>query len=364
LLSVVDPAARWVTLTGLLDLPPDHPSVLAAHVSVLRDGTTRALIARLADWDLDLQLGGHDSPAFAPNMLHLLADRGLQAGDEPRVERLLDQMLEHQTSSGRFTSYGSSRLSAEPVWGSLLCDTHAITEVLVRFGRAEDPRVQAALERMRDDLVLTAQGRAWTCLPDPVTGFRGPGRKGDVCPQVTLEAVRTFGRLLPNRRPDGALDAARVLLAVWQRRGTQQPYMFGHGARFKTVKWPPVWYSVANVHDAVGRYPALWRATDADAAQRRALAELAACLVAYNFDEQGRVTPRSVYRGFEQFSLGQKTQPSPFATALLLTILRRFGELTADIRAVDVRALGSSRGGSGVARPPRHGFCAPRGQNR
>jgi hypothetical protein len=319
----------------------------------MRDETTRALVARLAEWDVDLHLGGHESPAFAPNVLHLLADRGLQAGDEPRVEQLLDQMLEHQNPSGRFTSYGSSRLLPEPVWGSLLCDTHAITEVLVRFGRAEDSRVRAALDRMREDLVLTAQGRAWTCLTDPVTGFRGPGRKGDVCPQVTLEAVRTLGRLPPDRRPDGVLDAARALLAVWQQRGTQQPYMFGHGARFKTVKWPPFWYSVANVLDALGRYPALWRATDADATQRHALAELAACLVAYNFDEQGRVTPGSAYRGFEEFSFGQKKQPSAFATAHLLTVLRRFDDLAGEIRAVDVRALGSSRGGSGVARPPR-----------
>jgi hypothetical protein len=110
---------------------------------------------------------------------------------------------------------------------------------------------------------------------------------------VTFEAVRTFGRLPPNRRPDDVLDAARVLLAAWQRRGMQQPYMFGHGARFKTVKWPPCWYSVATVLDALGRHPALRRATNADATQRRALAELAACLVAYNFDERGRVTPGS-----------------------------------------------------------------------
>jgi hypothetical protein len=172
---------------------------------------------------------------------------------------------------------------------------------------------------------------------------------------VTLEAVRTFGRLPVNGRPDGALDAARVLLAVWQRRGTQQPYMFGHGARFKTVKWPPTWYGAANVLDALSRYPALWRAADADATQRRALAELAACLVAYNFDEQGRVTPGSVCRGFEEFSFGQKKLPSAYATAHLLTILRRFDDLTEDIRAVDVRTLASFRGGSGVARPPRAG---------
>jgi hypothetical protein len=129
--------------------------------------------------------------------------------------------------------------------------------------------------------------------------------------------------------------------------------MFGHGSRFKTVKWPPTWYGVANVLDALGRFRELWRAQDADPADRTALAELAACLLAYNFDQRGRVTPGSVYRGFEDFSFGQKQQPSAFATAHLLAILRRFEDLTEDVRAVDVRALGSSRGGSGQVRPPR-----------
>ncbi len=353
LLAAEEPAAGWVTLTGLLDLPKAHPAVQAAHLAVLQDVDTQALLARLPDWEVNTPLSGHDSPAFGPNLLHLLADRGVQAGDEPRIEHLLDQMLAHQRPGGQFMSYGTSRMSPNPIWGSLLCDTHAITEVLVRFGRGEDPRVKAALARMAADLAPTAQGRAWPCIAEPTTGFRGPGRKGDVCPQVTLEAVRTFGRLAKERQPEKVVDAARVLLRLWQRRGTEKPYMFGHGSRFKTVKWPTTWYSVANVLDAVGRYPRLWRAPDADPADRRALAELAACLVAYNFDQHGRVTPGSIYRGFERFSFGQKQQPSAFATARLLVILRRFEDLVEDIRAVDPRTLGSSRGGSGIARPPR-----------
>jgi hypothetical protein len=353
LLSSDDPAARWVCLTQLLDLDSRHPAVREAHALVLREPGTRALIARLPDWEADTHLSGHDSPAFAPNLLHLLADRGVQARDEPRIERLLDQMLEHQDTSGRFLSYGSSRVSAAPVWSSLLCDTHAITEVLVRFERAADTRVQASLRRMHDDLALTAQGRGWPCIADPVTGFRGPGRKSDVCPQVTLEALRTFARLPENGRPDDLDDVARILLRIWERRGFEQPYMFGHGARFKVVKWPPTWYGAANVLDTLGRYPRLWCAPDADLADRRAVSEMAACLAAYNFDERGRVTPQSVYRGFGDFTFGQKKEPSAFATAHLAAIIRRFDNLTEEIRAVDVRALGSSRGGSGLARPPR-----------
>jgi hypothetical protein len=353
LVSNDDPAARWITLTGLLDLQPDQAAVQQAHAAVLADPGTRALIERLPDWEANTPLSGHESPAYAPNLLHLLADRGVQRDDDKRVEHLLDQMLAHQAPTGQFMYFGTNRALPTPVWSWLLCDTHAIIEVLLRFGRGDDTRVQAALARMAADLRPTAQGRAWPCIPDPVTGFRGPGRKGDVCPQVMLEALRAFGRLPESRRPDGLLDVARVLLRVWQHRDTEQPYMFGHGLRFKTVKWPPTWYGVGNLLDALGRYPLLWRGPQADPADRQSLAELCACLVAYNFDQFGRVTPGAVYRGYGDFSFGQKREPSAFATAHLLAILRRFDDLTGEIGAVDIFTLTSSKGGSGLARPPR-----------
>jgi hypothetical protein len=68
------------------------------------------------------------------------------------------------------------------------------------------------------------------------------------------------------------------------------------------------------------------------------------------------VTLQSCYRAFEGFSFGQKKLPSPFATALLAAVLRRFDDLAEDVAAGDVLALGSSKGGDGTARRPRHGL--------
>jgi len=129
--------------------------------------------------------------------------------------------------------------------------------------------------------------------------------------------------------------------------------MFGHGVAFKTVKWPPCWYGILGVLDTLGRYPALWRGPDARPVDRAALAELVACLVAYNVDADGMVTPRSCYRGFEAHSFGQKKRPSPFATARVLAVLRRFDDLAAEARDIDVLALSSSKGGTGRPQPPR-----------
>lgn len=352
-LGAGDPAARWAILAGVLDRPDDDPDVLAARHDALADPTTNALIDRLPDWEAGQTLSGHESPAFTPNLLHLLADLGVRSGDSERVDRVVDQMLRHQDGDGRFQTNALPHGSTSPEWDALLCDTHAIVEVLVRFGHARDPRVVVGLERMATDLADTAQGRAWPCRPSPVTGFRGPGRARDFCPLVTLEALRTFARLPEPDRPAGLLDVARVSLAAWRRRGSEKPYMFGHGRTFKTVKWPQTWYRVSSLLDALGGYPDLWRGDGADQADRRALAELAACLVAYNMPDDGRVVPRSTYRGFETFTFGQKASPSPFATASLLRVLHRFDDLAAEARAVDVSALASSKGGTGVALGPR-----------
>lgn len=347
-----EPAARWVLLTSVLDRAGDDPEVAAAHADALADPGTSALVDRLPDWEGGVALSGHESPSFVPNLLGLLADMGLRAGDDARIDRVLEQMLAHQDAEGRFMSAVPSLDGGPPVWGALLCDSHAIIEVLVRFGFGADPRVRAGVARMAGDLTDTAQGRAWPCRPDPVSGFRGPGRAHDFCPQVTLQALRTLALLPPDQQLADLLRTARVALAAWRGRATAKPYMFGHGMTFKTVKWPMSWYRSAAVLDALGRYPGLWDRPDSDRDDRRALAELAACVIGYNLTAQGRVVPRSTYRGFEAFSFGQKKRASEFATARLLAILHRVDGLAADALAVDLTWLTSSKGGSGRAVPP------------
>lgn len=174
-------------------------------------------------------------------------------------------------------------------------------------------------------------------------GWRGPGRKTDFCPMVTLQALRTFARLPPRLQPDGLLDVARVALRAWRVRAMKKPYLLGRGRQVKTVKWRPTWYGAYAVLDALGRYPKLWREVDADFADSRALAELAACLVAYNVPPDGTVTPRSTYRGFEIYSFGRKKRPSPFATALLLAVLHCIDDLAPAAAAIGVWALTSSK---------------------
>jgi hypothetical protein len=353
LLVSTEPAAQWHTLVYVLDRPSDDPEVVTAHAAVLAAAEVCTLLDRLPDWEVDNQVTGHDRPDYAPNLLNLLADMGIGPEDDVRVETLLETMCRHQDEEGRFQSFGRLRSSEAPWWGALLCDSHVITEVQLRFKRGSDARVRRALATMSEDLTELAQGRAWPCRPESVSGFRGPGRKGDFCPMVTLQALRAFSYLPAGERPPGLLDVARVSLHAWARRGEEKPYMFGHGRQFKRGKWPSTWYSALAVLDAVGRYPELWRLSEARPEDVRAIVELAACLIAYSVDPAtGMVTPHSCYKGFESFSWGQKKAPSAFATARTLGVLCRVSDLAAQIAAVDVLELPSSRGGTGMVLAP------------
>jgi hypothetical protein len=352
LLTCDEPGARWLTLSAVLGVPADDSAVVATHAAVLTDDGVRTLLARLPDWQTDNELSGHGRPLFAPHLLGLLADQGVTADDDPRVGRLLDDMLSHQDEEGRFQSFGRLRSGASG-WHSLPCDDHAIAEALLRLGSGGDPRVGRSLECMAADLADLAQGRAWPCRVDPALGFRGPGRKNDFCPMVALQALRAFSYVPEDERPAWLLDVARVSLRAWRERGIEKPYMFGHGRQFKRVKWPATWYNSLTMLDAVGRYPDLWAAPDARLEDTKAIAELAACLIAYNVDRaNGTVTPRSCYQGFEQFSFGQKKVPSPYATAKTWAVLARVAALADMVADVDVLVLTSSKGGSGRALAP------------
>ena len=50
---------------------------------------------------------------------------------------------------------------------------------------------------------------------------------------------------------------------------------------------------------------------------------------------------------FEKHSFGQKSQPPPFSTARVLTVLHRLDDLPAEAGSVDIAGLASSKGGTG-----------------
>jgi hypothetical protein len=251
---------------------------------------------------------------------------GVRAGDFPRIERALDAMLARQSDDGRFLTPGGTTAAGRASWTSLPCDHFAILEALLLFGRGDAAQVEAGLERVRGTLAATAQGSGWLCIPDPVAKWRGPGRKGDACLQVTIEALRLFSLVPASARPRGLVEPVRTVLGAWRRRGTEKPYFFGHGRRFVEGKWPPTWYDASAVLEAIAAYPAAWKSAAAAAPDRKSALQIVRALAA-NFGPDGMIRPRSCFKGFEGWSFGQKKLPSAWATARLCGILRKYSSI-------------------------------------
>lgn len=328
LLASDEPYARFVAMTAVLGLSEEDADVRRTREAVVADAGVRALVDRLPGWESGFSFGGHNSPAFPPNILRLLHGMGVRAGDFTAIERMLDLMLLHQAEDGRYLTLGESKGKTPSRWASLPCDHFAVLEVLLLFGRKDAPGVDRGLARVRETFADTAQGAAWHCIPDPVAKWRGPGRKNDACLQVTVEALRLFALVDARERPRRLAAAARTLLTAWRNRATEKPYMFGHGRRFVAGKWPPTWYDASEVLESLAAYPSVWRGKSALAEDQKSTAEIVRAL-ATTLGPDGMVTPRSCYQGFESYSFGQKRRPSPWATARVCGLLRSFSPVIA-----------------------------------
>ncbi len=330
LLGSDEPFARFVALTAVLGAPEDDAEVRATHKAVVADPLVRALVDRLPGWESGFTFTGHNSPGFPPNLLRLLHGLGVRRGDFASIERMLDRMLKRQANDGRFLSPGGTtgQKDGGAAWASLPCDHLAILEAQLLFGRSDEPRVGSALARARETLAETSQGPGWHCIPDPVVKWRGPGRKNDACLQATIEALRLFGLVAAADRPKAAAGAARTLLRAWRHRREEKPYMFGHGPRFVAGKWPPTWYDASAVLEGLAPYPAVWKGKTSSAQDRQSALEIVKAL-AETVGPDGFVTPRSCYKGFEDYSFGQKKGASPWATARVCGLLRAFSALVA-----------------------------------
>ena len=313
LIQSEEPFTVFGTLADLLDFPETHSIMKKVRKSVLADERVQELVQNLPnDWASYL-VKGHQKPDYPPSVLLLLFDFGINKKDFPQIEQLLDQMLNLQDVEGRFQSLAQFPKS-KPMVGSNLCDTHIITETLLRGGYDGTEEIEKALDFIRFQITETSQGIAWKCEPNSVSKARGPGRKDDICPQVTLEALRLFSYIPKKKHPENLIDAGKTLLRCYEQSKEHRPYMFGHGSRFKKLRPPFFWYNIGAVLDATSRY--------AELVQESAFQDMLS-IVKSKADEKGMFTPESIYLPFKNWSFGQKKVESPWLTLYISRILKR-----------------------------------------
>ncbi len=308
--------AAWVeylTRQDLLNQPAHHPDVQQARARMLADPLIQGLVADLANLHIT-PLNSHKSAAHPLHKLSFLAEVGLTA-DDAHMRDVVKNILAHRSPDGVFQTlmnisvhYGGTGKD-EFHW--VLCDAPLWIFILSRLGLGKDERVQAAL----DVLHALVRQNGFPCAGAPEGGkFRGPGRKDDPCPYVNLLMLKTLATQAEWRQHPSAHLAAESLLACWQRRSQEHPYMFFMGTDFCKLKAPLVWYDLVHVLDVLTRFP--WLKGDAR------LDDMLAVLRA-KADGEGRFTPESIWTAWKEWDFGQKRLPSQGLTLFCQRILNR-----------------------------------------
>ena len=251
LLNAGEPWTRYRTLVDLLGRPADAPKVRAARAEMLAHPQVQTLIADAASWP-GYPLKRHNDAKHPLHKLTVLADFGLTA-DDPGMAAVTDAVLAGQAGDGPFQiltnihpRYGGS---GQDQWHWSLCDAPVTLHALISYGLGDDPRVKRGL----DHLLNSVSDNGWRCVT--ASGFRGPGRKADPCPIVNVYALKALAQAPELLDSPAARAGAEMLLWHWERQKERKIYLFGIGADFCKLKYPFVWYDILHVVDVLGRFP-------------------------------------------------------------------------------------------------------------
>lgn len=257
----------------------------------------------------DAVLTRHDKPDLFMHRLAMLADLGVTertAGARPVVDSLLANI--EPDGSLRINIMiptvfgGSGEVSKE--W--LICDFPVTVYALLRMGVC-DTRLEQATTR----LIELAGAEYFSCCGS-IPKFKGPGRRGGMCPYANLLVARALSVTPEDRSSSAAQLAAHAVLGHWTDRKTAKPFLFGMGTDFLKLKFPMIWYNLLHVLYAL-------RPIDGVSEDSRYV-EMTGHLRG-KLDAMGRATAESMYMIYKAQEWSNKKKPSRLLTVLIHRLL-------------------------------------------
>jgi hypothetical protein len=309
-----EPYIRYRTRLDLLGQPEDHPEVRLARAAMLAHPMVRGLLADLSGWPGGA-ISSHKKADLLIHKLAFLAEIGVARGD-PGVDAVLEKIMAHLSEQNVPellvnipTVFGGS---GADMWAWMLCDTPRLYFSLSKMGV-----MCSALSESLGRLAAIATDIGWPCAASPEAGrFKGPGRKTDPCPYATLLMLSALLQTGDKNRPD-LRAGAECLLHLWEHSREEHPFLFHMGTDFRKLKAPFIWYDILHVTDVLSQMNFLRGDPRIEDMLDTILSKA---------DSVGCYTPESVWTAWKEWDFGQKKQPSPWLTFLVLRILQRTGK--------------------------------------
>lgn len=308
-----EPWTRLNTLTGLLSRAENDPEVRAARQELLEHPLVSDLVSRLKIW-FDSSVTRHNDPKLPPHILKALADLGVRAHD-PGIQEIISRVEDRREGplfSVRQTLPDRENRKPDPQadeWYALPCDSPEITSTLLQLGH-KSPAVQASSNEI---IRLWNQDEDWFCHFFFVESQHKKHSVG--CPMAGLMALDLFSRI--PEKPDSSIIRKAFEPLVYHRDLGKSLYYFGRSKKFRTFKFPFVWYNALYLADVLTRFREF---------HETPLVEELVRWVLEGQDEDGRWKASSVFQMYKGFDFAQKREASGWITFLCCRILKqRYG---------------------------------------
>ncbi|MEG0503192.1 MAG: hypothetical protein RR547_00975 [Raoultibacter sp.] len=296
-------------------LEEDKTSLAGLKNQVLSDPRITGYLNDVTNYH-SILVRNHKNPDLPIHKLMFLLDIGL-GREVPEIQSAIDKITENKDSNGVYQSltnipkhFGGS---GEDSFGWCLCDAPLLLHALNKAGCDYESHIKQGV----DYLVGFHEDCGFPCTVSSELGkFRGPGRKGDICPYASLIMLKLLSCIPEYRDSKISENTAMALLSLWENSLDRHPYMFYMGTDFRKLKAPALWYDIMSVLDVLSHFEVA--KTDA-----RFIEMLN--LVKSKQDENGLFTPEAVFQKFKGWDFGQKKNPSPYLTYLCYRIFDRVG---------------------------------------
>ncbi len=318
LLEDNNPSVRYFALRNLLDYRQDHPDVIDTQSNIMKMGLVPQILAGQKSegfWESPEDFYIRTKYRGTVWQIIILAELGAQ-GNDPAIDRACEFILtwSQNRESGGFAYRGSGANGGQSS-AVLPCLTGNMIWSLLRFGKQEDPRVQAglrwlSLHQRYDDgdtepppippykRFEMCWGRH-TCTPGAVKALKAaaeiPVQKQDA--EITQLITRASEFLLQHRLFKRSHDLTRAAKPKWTHFG-----------------FPTMWDT-----DAMEMADILLRLEIRDPRMQEAVD-----LIVGRQDVQGRWSLENTFNGRFRFNIERKGRPSKWVTLLALRVLKNY----------------------------------------
>ncbi len=309
----------WIAYRTRLDLLEEKIADnidIELRKNILSDESFKSLLTDLSDWPGHV-LKRHNDSSLLIHKLAFLADVGIKHTDNPLPSiinkiRSVSQDGVYPVLGNLPTMFGGSG-EDELFW--MLCDAPIILYSLAKMGLFSDAEIihgSRYLSSLQDE-------NGWRCKASSrLGGISGPGKKGDPCPYANLLMLKLISQLDTDEFNDVSAKGIDAILNLWEDQGKRKEKMFGIGTDFRKPKAPLIWFDIMHVLDTLSCYKKIHN----DKRFVEMIDELTSL-----FDDNYKITARSMYRPWNNWEFSNKKEPSRWLTFLSYRILKRVNRL-------------------------------------